>query len=104
MAEGDQAEDRTEAATARHLSQARDEGQVPVSREIATFVSLAAVVLVLGLQSQSMMQRLIPGMVAFLSRSGDVSMLGSARIYLSTFAVLGVISLPVAAAMLSGAI
>jgi flagellar biosynthetic protein FlhB len=104
MAEGDQAEDRTEAATARHLNQARDEGQVPVSREIATFVSLAAVVLVLGLQSQSIMQRLMPAMVAFLSRTGDGSMLGSARIHLSILAVLEAISLPVAAAMLSGTI
>ena len=48
MAEGDQGDDRTEAATARHLDQAREQGQVPVSREVATFAGLAAVVLVLG--------------------------------------------------------
>ncbi len=80
MAEGDQGEDRTETATARHLDQARDQGQVPVSREVATFASLAAVVLVLGFQSQAMMRRLLPDIIAFLSRTGDLSMLGSARI------------------------
>ncbi len=76
MAEGDQGEDRTETATARHLDQARDQGQVPVSREVATFASLAAVVLVLGFQSQAMMRHLLPDMIAFLSRTGDLSMLG----------------------------
>ena len=47
MAEGDQSDqDRTEAATQKHLDDARGEGQVPVSRELATFASLGAVVLV----------------------------------------------------------
>jgi flagellar biosynthetic protein FlhB len=85
VAQGDQGEDRTETATARHLEQAREQGQVPVSREVATFVSLAAVVVILGFQSQTMMRHLLPDMVAFLSRTGDLSMLGSARIDVSFF-------------------
>jgi flagellar biosynthetic protein FlhB len=103
VAEGDQNEDRTETATARHLNQARDEGRVPVSREIATFVSLVLAVLVLGLQSQSIIRRLMPAMVAFLSRTGDGSMLGFARIQMSILAILAAISLPLVAAMLGGA-
>ncbi|MDR3531366.1 MAG: EscU/YscU/HrcU family type III secretion system export apparatus switch protein, partial [Rhodopila sp.] len=64
MAEGEQSsEDRTEAATQRHVDQAREAGQVPISREVATFVSLAAVVLVLGYQSQAMMRHMLPNLV-----------------------------------------
>ncbi|HQT79149.1 MAG: hypothetical protein B7Z80_06805 [Rhodospirillales bacterium 20-64-7] len=40
--------DRTEAATPRRLQRARDAGQIPISREVATFGSLAAVTLVLA--------------------------------------------------------
>lgn len=104
MAEGDQtSDDRTETATSRHLDQARDEGQVPVSREVATFATLAVVVLVLIYQSQAMMQRLLPDMVAFLSRTGDATMLGSTHILSAAFRVLGAISPALAGAMLTGA-
>jgi flagellar biosynthesis protein FlhB len=103
VAEGNQGEDRTETATARHLDQARDQGQVPVSREVATFAGIAAVVLVLGFQSQAMMQRLLPDMVAFLSRTGDGSMLGSARIHVSFFGVLWTIVPVLVASILAGA-
>ena len=40
-------EDRTEAATPRRLQKAREEGQVPVSRELTGFAGLAAVTLAL---------------------------------------------------------
>lgn len=40
-------EDRTEAATARRLSRAREEGHVPLSREVAPLASLAAATLLL---------------------------------------------------------
>ena len=102
MAEGDQGGDRTETATARHLDQAREEGQVPVSREVAIFVGMAAVVLVLGFQSKAMMQGLLPDLVAFLSRTSDRSMLGSARIQVSVFGVLSTIAPTLIAAMLAG--
>ena len=47
MAERVPQEDRTEAATPRRLQKAREEGQVPVSRELAAFAGLAAVTLAL---------------------------------------------------------
>jgi flagellar biosynthesis protein FlhB len=102
MAEGDQGEDRTETATARHLDQARDEGRVPMSRELATFAGLAAVVLILGYQSQAMMLRLLPDMIAFLSRTGDGSMLGAARIRVSAEGVLTAIAPALIAAVVAG--
>jgi flagellar biosynthetic protein FlhB len=33
-------QDRTEAASARHLQQARDQGDIPVSRELSLFAGL----------------------------------------------------------------
>jgi flagellar biosynthetic protein FlhB len=49
MAEGDQSqEDRTEAATPRRLQRAREEGNVPISRELATFAGLAAATMTLA--------------------------------------------------------
>jgi flagellar biosynthetic protein FlhB len=103
MAEGDQGDDRTETATARHLDQAREEGQVPMSREAATFAGLAAVVLFLGVQSQAMMQRLLPDMIAFLSRTGDGSMLGAARLRVAVEGTLTAIAPALIAAMVAGA-
>jgi flagellar biosynthetic protein FlhB len=94
MAEGDDGE-RTEAATQRHLDQARDDGQVPVSREVVTFVSLAAVVLVLAYQSRAVVQHLLPELAVFLSHTGEATMLGSGRLRSASFGVLGAI-IPVA--------
>ena len=47
MAEGADAEDRTEAATPKRLQQAREQGNVPVSREAAALAPLAGAALVL---------------------------------------------------------
>ena len=104
MAGGDQSdEERTEAATQRHLDQARDEGQVPVSREVATFASLAAVVLVLGYQSQASVQHLLPDLVALLVHAGDAAMLGETRLQSVSAGVLGAIIPVLGAAVLAGA-
>jgi flagellar biosynthetic protein FlhB len=103
VAEGDgPSDDRTEAATQKHLDQARDEGQVPVSREVATFAGLAAVILVLGYQSEALMQHLLPGLVVFLSHAGEATMLGSSRLRLTSFDMLGAIAPVLFAALLAG--
>ena len=105
MAEGDQSSaDRTETATSRHLDQAREKGQVPVSHEVATFASLAAVVLVLIYQSQAMIQRLMPDMTAFLSRTGEATMLGSTQLLPACVRVLGAVAPVLAGAMIAGAV
>ena len=102
MAQGDQGDDRTEAATAKHLDQARDEGQVPMSREAATFASLAAVVLVLAYQSQTVLRHLLPDLVVFLARTGDESLLGAARIQATFIGLVSAIAPALGAAMLAG--
>ena len=71
MAEdGSSAEDRTEAATSRHLEQARESGRVPVSREVATFAGLATVALMLVFLAPDMERRIASGMIAFFRLSG----------------------------------
>jgi flagellar biosynthetic protein FlhB len=59
--------------------------------------------MVLVFQSQAMMHRLLPEMVAFLSRTADEAMLGSARIQVSLTGLLVAISPALAAATLAGA-
>lgn len=54
MAEG---EDRTQAASERRLLRAREEGQVPLSRELVVAVGLGAAALVLALGAPSMTRK-----------------------------------------------
>ena len=49
MADDSPQQDRTEAATPRRLQRAREEGRVPVSREIHNFAGLAAVTLAMAM-------------------------------------------------------
>jgi flagellar biosynthetic protein FlhB len=102
VAEGDDGE-KTEAATQRHLDQAREEGQVPVSREIVTFASLAAVILVLSYQSQPLMLHLLPNLLMFLSHAGEARMLGSGQIRLASLALVGTLVPVLCAALFAGA-
>lgn len=103
MAEEDETGgDKTETATQRHLDQARDEGQVPVSREVATFASMAAVVLILGSQLQAWQRYLLPDLIIFLSRSGETVMPDAELLRLTAFGVLSVIVPVLCAALFAG--
>ena len=79
--ESDQ-EDRTEAATPRRQQRARDEGQVPVSREVATFAGLGAGCLILTLTAPVALERLALALSVFLARgyAMDVSDGGGAAL------------------------
>jgi flagellar biosynthetic protein FlhB len=74
-----------------------------VSRELATFASLAAVVLVLGYQAQIMVQRLLPNLTSFLSSAGEAGGGGASRFLSTVSAVRGAILPVLAAAMVAGA-
>jgi flagellar biosynthetic protein FlhB len=103
VADGEQGSgDRTEAATQRHADQARAAGQAPVSREVVTFVSLAAVVLVIGYQSQAAVRRLLAVMTAIVAHAGDAHMLGSAPLHMTLLGLTNVLFPVVAAAILAG--
>jgi flagellar biosynthesis protein FlhB len=104
VAEGDDSSgDKTEAATQRHLDQAREEGQVPVSREVVTFASLGAVILVLAYQSEPLMRHLLPTLLVFLSRAGEGQMLGSGQIRLASSGLVGALVPVLCAALFAGA-
>jgi flagellar biosynthetic protein FlhB len=65
-------EDRTEAATPRRLQKAREEGQVPISRELAGFAGLAAVTLALTLIAPDVAVGLTRRLSVFLARAHDL--------------------------------
>lgn len=91
MAEGD-ADDRTEAATPRRQDKAREAGQVPISRELATFAALAAAVGVLGLRSAEMERSLAKLMSEMLR---EVSAPLSARPEATALSAIAAVVLPV---------
>ncbi len=69
MAEGD--EDRTQAATPRQLERAREEGNVPQSREISTLAGLGVATLVLMMEGPSLGQALVTRLTGLMSNLGS---------------------------------
>ncbi len=105
MAESESGGDRTEAATQRRLQKAREEGQVPLSREITAFGGLAAasLALVVALPSASRetaarLQDLLGHLDAF-----DLSDGGAGALRFAAMAVLRVVA-PIVLAALAGGV
>lgn len=69
-------DDRTEAATPRRLQQAREEGQVPVSRELVTLAGMAAVCLAALATGPTVMAALTGQVRFFLARLDASSLAG----------------------------
>jgi len=65
MAEQDQ-DQKTEAPSGKRLEDAREHGQLPISREVAIWVSLLGVLVVFGLSGPSMMRDLSDFLRVFL--------------------------------------
>jgi flagellar biosynthetic protein FlhB len=78
MAGGGHEEDRTEAATPRRLQRAREQGQVPVSRELTTFAGLAAVGLVVFMAAPGVAREVAVRLSVFLANAHQLSADGSA--------------------------
>jgi flagellar biosynthetic protein FlhB len=72
MAGDIQQEDRTEAATPRRLQKAREEGQVPVSRELTGLAGLAAVLLAFMLFAPNAAHDLAARLRVFLAQAHDL--------------------------------
>jgi flagellar biosynthetic protein FlhB len=66
-------EDKTEAATSRRLQKAREEGQVPVSRELTGLAGLAAVTLALVMLGPGAMHEMIQLLRVFLARTHELA-------------------------------
>jgi flagellar biosynthetic protein FlhB len=72
MADEGQQDEKTEAATARRLQRARDEGQVPVSRELTTFAGMAAVTVALYMAGPDAAHGLALRLSVFLERADEI--------------------------------
>ena len=94
-------EDRTEAATPRRLQKAREEGQVPVSRELTGLAGLAAVTLALVMLAPGALHDMVRRLSVFLARTHELA-LGAPAFRLAGLAWLGGAAPFVLAAMLAG--
>ena len=73
MPEHAQQGERTEAATPRRLQRAREEGQIPISREFVTLAGLAAVTLALVLVAPATMRDLAAQLGTVLARTHELN-------------------------------
>jgi flagellar biosynthetic protein FlhB len=72
MADQAQQGERTEAATPRRLQRAREEGQIPISRELVMLAGLAAVTVALLLAAPAATRDLARGLSTFLARAHEI--------------------------------
>lgn len=100
---GQSAEDRTEAATPRHLEKAREQGNVPVSREFASFAAMAASCAALYFAAPMLLAAMGKAMVLFLARSHDPALAGPAGLRLSAETWFRLVFPALGAAVLAGA-
>jgi flagellar biosynthesis protein FlhB len=98
------AEDRTESATQRRLEQAREEGQLPVSRDLATLASLGGAALGAVMFAPALAHRMADQSAALLGlldrvRVVDGSVLGgpASEVVFSAAMLVGAVALPAAA-------
>jgi flagellar biosynthesis protein FlhB len=64
-----ESEDRTEAASSRRLQQAREQGNVPISRELPALAVLGAAALVLAMAAPPSAQALVRRLAVFLEQA-----------------------------------
>lgn len=102
MAADDQSDDRTETATARHLDQAREDGNVPISKEFTAFASAAAVAIILAYQLGPTTRHFLTYMTHALSTAGQESLLSASWARYTTSELLGAISPFLIAAVFAG--
>ncbi|HVC62556.1 MAG TPA: flagellar biosynthesis protein FlhB [Acetobacteraceae bacterium] len=102
MAEDASQQDRTEAATPRRLQRAREEGRVPVSREVHSFAGLAAVTLVMAWTAGGVARSLAAHLAAFFARANEPGLAGVIGLRLAGTAALRGAAPFVLAALLAG--
>lgn len=97
-------EDRTEAATQRRLDQAREAGDVPVSREVALFASMAAAVVALYYTAPSAFRLITRNTSLFLSRADQPEMAGALGLHMISKTLTGVVAPVLGASVVAGAV
>lgn len=88
MSDAPDKESKTEQATEKKLSDAREQGDVPVSREAATFAYLIAGLLVFSLLINGLISRLAWSLSTFLEQAGSIR-LGNDADAVQILSVLG---------------
>jgi flagellar biosynthesis protein FlhB len=96
-------DERTEAATPRRLQKAREEGQVPVSRELTGLAGLAAVTLALVMLAPGATREMVRLLIVFLARTHELAP-GVSTFHLAGLAWLSGAAPFVLAAMVSGVV
>jgi flagellar biosynthetic protein FlhB len=94
--------ERTEAATPRRQQRAREEGQVPISRELVTLASIAAVTLALVWAAPGATRDLALGLSTFLARAHEFDVADGTAFRLAGVLLLRGSAPFVLAAMLAG--
>jgi flagellar biosynthetic protein FlhB len=97
---GGEAEDRTEAPSGRRLEKAREDGQVPNSREASGFAALLLAVLAAGMALPSMGRDLLRALRGIFERGHELS----AEQALELLMPSGLVLLPVLGAAALGAV
>lgn len=108
MAEGDDKQQKTEDATSKRIEEAREQGQLPLSREMATWTLFVAILAVVAWLGPTMAERMVLSLRVFLEIPHEISLEGPGlqtalggvvqSIGLATAAVFGLL----AAAMIAG--
>jgi len=110
MAEGGDQEDRTEAATPRRLQKAREQGNVPLSREVPALAALASTALVLMMTAPLAARDMVGRLSVFLAQAdhwdmsdggrGAVLAAGAALLRMSAPFILAALAFGTAAVLL----
>lgn len=96
-------DDKTEAATPRRVQRAREQGQVAISRELATFAGLAAAVLAVALVGPMATRDLTLRLSVFLAHADSVQLAGPLAFSMSWQAAVYAVSPVILAVLAAGA-
>src|SRR5487761_1985643 len=102
MAEESDQGDRSVAATPRRLTRAREQGDVPLSRELPILAGLASVTLVLAASGPGIARTLPVRLSLFLARAHMPGLAGGEGLYRAFLAMTGAAAPFVVAALLAG--
>ena len=102
MAEESDQGDRSVAATPRRLTRAREQGDVPLSRELPILAGLASVTLVLAASGPGIARTLAVRLSLFLARAHMPGLAGGEGLYRAFLAMTGAAAPFVLAALLAG--
>lgn len=103
MAEQGDRDDRTEAATPRRLSRAREQGNVPLSRELPGLAGLLAATLVLAAAGPEIARTLAIRLSVFLTQAAAPGLAGGDGLYRAFIALTGAAGPFVLAVLAAGA-